>query len=149
MLIRISDHSEIPVCVHGTYKNAIDAIKLIGLSRMSRNHIHMASDFTGNGVLSGIRRDVEVLIFIDVAKAMAAGIPFYRSQNNVILSPGPIHTSFFKEIRYISQSSVPERSEISLAHMSPMESTESTDVGRQAKISSDSESGTRWDYRDS
>jgi 2'-phosphotransferase len=41
-----------------------------------------------NGVISGMRRDAQVLIYIDLKRALAAGCPFWRSENGVILSEG-------------------------------------------------------------
>lgn len=35
-----------------------------------------------------MRRDAQVLIYIDLKKAMQAGCPFWRSENGVILSEG-------------------------------------------------------------
>lgn len=46
---------------------------------------------SGNGdgkVISGMRRDAQVLIYIDLRRALAAGCPFWRSENGVILSEG-------------------------------------------------------------
>lgn len=98
LLEEIHDPSEIPVCIHGTYKRFLDSIIREGLDRRSRNHIHFAVDRPGGKVISGSRLNVEVLIFIDVEKAMNNGITFYRSTNNVILSEGPIKADFFKHI---------------------------------------------------
>lgn len=39
-------------------------------------------------VISGMRRDAQVLIYINLRKALAAGVPFWRSENRVILSEG-------------------------------------------------------------
>jgi 2'-phosphotransferase len=39
-------------------------------------------------VISGMRRDAQVLIYINIRKALAAGVPFWRSENGVILSEG-------------------------------------------------------------
>jgi 2'-phosphotransferase len=39
-------------------------------------------------VVSGARASSKVLIFVDVAKAMADGVVFYKSRNNVILTRG-------------------------------------------------------------
>lgn len=66
----ITDHSDAPVVVHGTYSECWELIKTQGLSRMSRNHIHFAPGEPGEeGVISD-------------------GFRFYRSANNVILCPG-------------------------------------------------------------
>jgi 2'-phosphotransferase len=35
-----------------------------------------------------MRRDAQILIYIDLKKALAAGCPFWRSENGVILSEG-------------------------------------------------------------
>lgn len=90
---------ELPLCIHGTFRQAMDDILATGLSRMRRNHIHFA---VGLDVTSGIRKSAEIFIFIDVEKAMEAGIRFYRSNNGVILSPGNEHgfisTEYFMKI---------------------------------------------------
>jgi len=102
LLTLIMNPSEIPTVLHGTYKRFLPNILADGLSKMERNHIHFA---VGTDALSGFRKDCEVLIFIDVHKAMAAGIQFQRSENGVILSrgirdSGIIPPEFFKEIRH-------------------------------------------------
>jgi 2'-phosphotransferase len=72
-------------CVHGTTAKAVNLIMQNGLSRMSRSHIHFAAS---NKAISGFRTSSEFLIHIDMAKAMADGIQFYKSTNGVILTPG-------------------------------------------------------------
>ena len=37
---------------------------------------------------SGIRKNSEVLLYINATKAIQEGIAFYRSQNNVLLTQG-------------------------------------------------------------
>lgn len=75
--------------VHGTSNQAWPKIKGSGLSRMNRLHIHMAGGRLGEeGIISGMRASSQVYIYIDVAKALESGIPFFKSANNVILSPG-------------------------------------------------------------
>lgn len=85
----ITDHSDAPVVVHGTYSECWELIKTQGLSRMSRNHIHFAPGEPGEeGVISGMRSSCEILVFINLKKALSDGFRFYRSANNVILCPG-------------------------------------------------------------
>ena len=102
----VIDSSEIPICIHGTNMKAIQLIqKSGGLSKMSRNDIHMASDLPESGnVISGMRKSADVVVWIDVGKAMAQGIKFFISKNGVILSPGNenglIPSSCFKKISY-------------------------------------------------
>ena len=89
LLTEITEPTELPTAVHGTYRAALPAIEAVGLSRMSRNHIHFAVGMPdGAEVISGMRASAEVVIYLDVAAAMAAGIRMYRSANNVVLSPG-------------------------------------------------------------
>ena len=88
--------------VHSTFRKNYDLIKLNGLCRMSRNHIHFAKS---KDVSSGIRKNAEVYIYVDVNKAMEAGIKFYESSNGVILSPGIgedgfISTEYFSKVEF-------------------------------------------------
>jgi 2'-phosphotransferase len=89
-LLKLLTADELPsVVIHGTYSKSIGAIKGSGLSKMQRNHIHMARDIPGKGsVISGMRTSCDTIIEINVAKCMAAGIKFYEASNGVILSPG-------------------------------------------------------------
>ena len=66
---------------------------------MSRNHIHLAPGHPGDdGVYSARVATAEIIIEIDLDKAIKGGIPFYISDNRVILTPGPIPTSFFSRV---------------------------------------------------
>ena len=58
---------------------------------MARNHIHFAIGMPDKkGVISGMRSSCEIVIEINLAKAMYGDhkIPFYISPNNVILCEG-------------------------------------------------------------
>ncbi|KAI5780302.1 phosphotransferase 1 [Peziza echinospora] len=86
-----------PVCIHGTFYPFFEPILATGgLKPMGRNHIHFAAGLPAShkdgspAVISGMRRDAQLLFYIDIASAMAAGIPFWRSENNVILSEGDV-----------------------------------------------------------
>ena len=99
----ITKASDVPVAVHGTFKRFLDPIKKQGLSKMSRQHIHFALGLPGaEGVISGMRKTAEVLIYLDVEKCLSEGIALFRSENNVILSPGDengfIDPKFFLKI---------------------------------------------------
>jgi 2'-phosphotransferase len=91
-LIEIKTLDDVPpVVVHGTYHRAWQSIKHQGLSRMKRNHIHFAPGLPGqDGVISGMRGSCQVLIYINMKKALEDGLKFFRSSNNVILSPGDV-----------------------------------------------------------
>ncbi|KAK9236224.1 KptA family-domain-containing protein [Lipomyces kononenkoae] len=79
-----------PVVIHGTYTDVWNkAIKTQGLRKMKRNHIHLAAGLPGeSGVISGIRTSSDVYIYVDMKKAIADGIEFYKSENGVILTEG-------------------------------------------------------------
>ncbi|XP_010597387.1 tRNA 2'-phosphotransferase 1 isoform X2 [Loxodonta africana] len=78
-----------PVLVHGTFWQHWPSILLKGLSCRGRTHIHLAPGLPGDpDVISGIRPNCEVAVFINGPLALADGIPFFRSANGVILTPG-------------------------------------------------------------
>ncbi|XP_020219103.1 tRNA 2'-phosphotransferase 1 [Cajanus cajan] len=80
---------EVPVCVHGTYRKNLESILGSGLKRMKRLHVHFSCGLPTDGeVISGMRRDVNVLIFLDVRKALEEGMKLYISDNKVILTEG-------------------------------------------------------------
>lgn len=75
--------------VHGTYTDAWNAIQKSGLSRMNRNHIHFASGLLGeDGVVSGMRKNCQVYIYVNAAKCAQDGISFFQSDNGVLLTSG-------------------------------------------------------------
>nr|XP_019573433.1 PREDICTED: tRNA 2'-phosphotransferase 1 isoform X6 [Rhinolophus sinicus] len=75
--------------VHGTFWRHWPSILLKGLSCQGRTHIHLAPGLPGDpGVISGMRPNCEVAVFINGPLALADGIPFFRSANGVILTPG-------------------------------------------------------------
>ena len=75
-----------------------------GLSRMGRNHIHMANGGPGGaGVISGMRLGPPIVITVDVRAAMQDGVQFFRSDNNVILSPGPILPRHFAKVKRVER----------------------------------------------
>lgn len=85
----LMSHDELPKTIyHGTYLKNLPLIfvKGGGLSRMDRNHIHFTSTEFRN--ISGIRKSVNVLIFLDVEKCVSRGLQFYKSLNDVILCKG-------------------------------------------------------------
>ncbi|AYV83658.1 MAG: Tpt1/KptA family RNA 2'-phosphotransferase [Hyperionvirus sp.] len=74
-----------PICFHGTYQKFVTTIKKTGLNRMGRKHVHLTSSLTA---VSGVRSNVTALVYIDMARAMADGMIFYLSDNDVILTEG-------------------------------------------------------------
>lgn len=112
--------------VHGTTHGAWPLIVASGgLQRMGRTHVHFASGLPAGftslvsqsessavdaeakaesqaPVISGMRNSSSVLVFLDIEKAMAAGVKFWKSENGVILSEGDegglIKLEFFKRV---------------------------------------------------
>lgn len=102
LLKPILSAEEFPVCVHGTYKRNLDSILASGLKRMKRLHVHFSRGLPTDGeVISGMRRDVNVLIFLDVRKALEEGMKLYISDNKVILTEGfdgVVPSKYFQKI---------------------------------------------------
>mmetsp|Transcript_14781 Transcript_14781/g.29925 ORF Transcript_14781/g.29925 Transcript_14781/m.29925 type:complete len:448 (-) Transcript_14781:286-1629(-) len=77
------------LAVHGTYQRAWDTIRTMGLSKMNRQHVHMARDLPGeSGVISGMRASCQVLVYVDLHAGIKAGMRFFESANGVILTDG-------------------------------------------------------------
>ena len=77
-------------CVHGTFYKHLASILAEGLKvGANRNHIHFASVEDESRVEEiHVRRNAEVGIWLDLRRAIDAGIPFYRSRNLVIVTAG-------------------------------------------------------------
>ncbi|TFK88431.1 hypothetical protein K466DRAFT_488950 [Polyporus arcularius HHB13444] len=114
----IGSHSDIPtgIAVHGTNKAAWEVISESdfqeqGLSKMTRNHIHLAQGVPGSGVISGMRKSSDILIYIDVQKAIDAGIKFYMSANGVVLTEGDdrgyLKPEFFSRVESVKGTPLP------------------------------------------
>ena len=116
LLTPVDSAAEVPLCLHGTYERFRTSIEqgglkvrgggsggqrdkprhssCIGKERgahevMGRNHVHCSVQLPRPGdVISGMRKEWDIVVEIDVAKAMAAGVVFQRSSNNVILTRG-------------------------------------------------------------
>ena len=87
LLTRVTDPTQIESIVHGTYSQNIKSILANGLKAMNRNHIHFAKGL-GRNVKSGMRDTCDTYFGVNVRQAMNDGIPFFISQNDVVLSPG-------------------------------------------------------------
>ncbi|XP_073003083.1 uncharacterized protein [Typha latifolia] len=89
LLKPILSADEVTVCVHGTYRKNLESILQSGLRRMTRLHVHFSCGLPTDGeVVSGMRRDVNILIYLDTKKALQDGMKLYISDNKVILTEG-------------------------------------------------------------
>jgi 2'-phosphotransferase len=94
------------VVVHGTYFGVYQAIiDTGGLKKMTRNHIHFSTGLPeGNqGLISGMRNDAELLIYIDIKKSLEdGGVLWWMSENRVVLTEGDengiLGTKYWKKV---------------------------------------------------
>ncbi|KAG2144582.1 hypothetical protein DEU56DRAFT_732488 [Suillus clintonianus] len=144
----ITSALDVPMAVHGTTLVAWQFIgKFLfmswfvllthmsatqGLSKMKRNHIHLAQGIPGDSVMSGMRNSSQILIFVDVQKALDDGIPFYLSANGVVLTDGNegfLSPIYFQRVEFAKDRSPvpgwegagPVIQRVSLAQSSPSE----------------------------
>jgi len=100
------------VVVHGTYFAFWPKIvESGGLKPMGRNHVHFSIGLPEDksGVISGMRKDAEVLVYVDVEKSLreaeagdGGGIKWWMSENGVVLTEGDkdglVPTRLFREV---------------------------------------------------
>lgn len=99
-LAPIKDAAGYPTVLHGTNFEAWNLIREQGLKRMKRNHIHLAKGRFGV-VKSGVRKNCQVFVYIDLAQALQDGIEFFESSNEVILTSGvdgTLSTKYFDHV---------------------------------------------------
>eukprot|EP00964_Phaeocystis_antarctica_P009105 scaffold4935_cov67-Phaeocystis_antarctica.AAC.8 len=110
------------VAVHGSYVKHVQAILEQGLSRMSRHHTHLAKGLLGEkGVISGMRPNAELFIWVNVHEAIKGGLTFYESANGVILcsglnGDGVIPSLYFSIMIELHGGLSLEKAQASLAH---------------------------------
>ncbi|KAG2112353.1 uncharacterized protein F5147DRAFT_572464, partial [Suillus discolor] len=79
-----------------------------GLSKMKRNHIHLAQGIPGDNVMSGMRNSLQIVIFVDLQKALQvdAGVLFYLSTNGVLTggNEGFLSPTYFQRVEFAIQS---------------------------------------------
>ncbi|KAF8864111.1 Tpt1/KptA family RNA 2'-phosphotransferase [Acephala macrosclerotiorum] len=79
------------IVVHGTYYAFYQSIvESGGLKKMGRNHIHFSTGLPEDkgGVISGMRNDAEILVYVDIRKSLEDGTLWWISENGVILTEG-------------------------------------------------------------
>jgi 2'-phosphotransferase len=94
------------IVVHGTYYAFYQPIlETGGLKKMSRNHIHFSTGLPEDkqGVISGMRNDAEILIYIDIKRSLEDGaVLWWISENGVVLTEGNengvLETKYFKKV---------------------------------------------------
>ena len=86
------DAGNVPdIVIHGTYFAFWQSIlETGGLKRMTRNHIHFSTGLPEDeaGVISGMRKDAELLIYVNIKQSMEDGVAWWMSENGVVLTEG-------------------------------------------------------------
>ena len=70
---------------HGTVPKFLQSIKLEGLKKMNRQHVHLSPD-RQTATIVGQRRGVPTILSINTGKMQADGYLFYLSKNGVWLT---------------------------------------------------------------
>lgn len=80
------EHAEPPdVLFHGTVRSVIAAIRVEGLRRMERHHVHLSSDEASARIV-GMRRGTVVVLQVDARAMRDAGHRFFVTPNGVWLT---------------------------------------------------------------
>lgn len=67
---------------------------------MGRKHVHFATKpFNSEEVISGARSTSHVLIYLDLTSALNAGLRFYLSDNDVLLTPDTVMPEHFADVK--------------------------------------------------
>jgi len=56
---------------------------------MSRNHVHLAIP-SDESVVSGMRKNVNAVLKIEIEPLLESGLELFLSANNVVLTEGPV-----------------------------------------------------------
>jgi putative RNA 2'-phosphotransferase len=84
------------ILYHGTAKRFLGSILQIGITRKSRNHVHLSQD-KESAVKVGQRHGKPIVIIINSNKMNQDGIAFYLSANDIYLTEH-VNPIYFKEI---------------------------------------------------
>ena len=92
-MVKVRQASEVPTACHGTYKVQWKNIRSEGLRCMGHTHIQcVAADLTApehqHKATGGYRGPFDVIVYLDVARAIAEGIEFHWSENGLLLTRG-------------------------------------------------------------
>ncbi|CAE7559079.1 Trpt1 [Symbiodinium sp. CCMP2592] len=96
LLTRITAPHEVPLAVHGTHFRHYSSIYHQGLraggdrGQRARKHVHfaMALRRDQHRATSGMRKDVEILLYLDIPRALRDNMRLCVSTNSVVLTEG-------------------------------------------------------------
>ncbi len=100
-----ADPSLPSVCVRGTYSSCVQSILqngiLAGGGTSMRKHVHFVPfEPWDERPVSGMKPDCDAAIYVNLREAMQGGIRFFRSSNNVLLSPGVVPAKYISKVLY-------------------------------------------------
>ncbi len=88
----------LPHLIHGTEKRFRASIERTGLLKMSRTHVHCIacdpSAIATTEVISGFKKQSNLIVVVDMQQTMKDGMKWYRSKNGVVLTEGPIKPQY-------------------------------------------------------
>lgn len=85
MQIKYEEETPPAMLYHGTAKRFLNSIKKEGLKPMSRQYVYLSEDIE-TAKMVGKRRDSDpVILYIDTAEAIKAGVKFYKANDKVWL----------------------------------------------------------------
>lgn len=83
--LQLDESEPPPLLYHGTVERSLAAIRLEGLSRMARHHVHLSADVaTARRV--GARRGRPIILTVQAGQMHRDGHRFYQSTNGVWLT---------------------------------------------------------------
>lgn len=74
------------ILYHGTSMENLKYIVKEGLSKMTRDHVHLSEDFETAERVGSRKKGQTVILEIDTARMFADGVKFYQSSNGVWLT---------------------------------------------------------------
>lgn len=83
--LNLNDVQPPELLYHGTVEKFVEAIRIDGLKKMERQHVHLSKD-KETAVNVGSRRGKPFILTIESAKMYADGYKFYLSENEVWLT---------------------------------------------------------------
>ena len=87
-LVKMELSSDNKFFYHGTNSENIPSILENGLNKMNRKHIHFVETLNETMHVSGFRSSSDAIVTINMNECINAGMKFYKSSNNVILTEG-------------------------------------------------------------
>lgn len=93
VVIEMKEYTGHGPLLHGTYQKHKESILKTGLNRGTRQHIHMMA-INSSWDWGMLRKSIDMYVLIDVESARRDGHKFLVSDNNVVLTEGPLDPKY-------------------------------------------------------